>query len=69
MRAAADELLAWEALMDSLVVRYWLIPAPRFGTETFFFIVGMCAGVGSVPTPFLARLASHLWKSMPPPFF
>jgi hypothetical protein len=24
MRAAADELLAWEALMDSLVVRYWL---------------------------------------------
>lgn len=34
MRAAADELLAWEALMDSFS--------------------GMCAGVGSVPTPFLA---------------
>ncbi len=54
MRAAADELLAWEALMDSLVVRYWLITCPA-SVPTYASIVGMCARVGSVPAPFLAQ--------------
>ena len=44
MRAAADELLAWEALMDSLVVRYWLITGLHFDTKTSFLRRDVCEG-------------------------
>jgi hypothetical protein len=62
MRASADELPAWEALTVALVVRVYVPPMNPVLTVT---TVGMCAVVGSVPVPILARDACITWKIMP----
>jgi hypothetical protein len=63
MRASADELSAWEALTVTLVVRIDKVFSIHLtNTANLCIITGMCATVGSMTVPILARDACITWK-------
>jgi hypothetical protein len=70
MRASADELSAWEALTVTLAVHVDKISLRDEHCADLYraCFTGMCAMVGSMPVPILARNACIIWKKIMPPF-
>lgn len=63
MRASADELSAWEALTVTLVVRIDKVFSIHLtNAADLCIITGMCATVGSMTVPILARDSCITWK-------